>query len=84
MTNNIKGSEKVTVGTAATAVKTAYRAFILENTGAADVYFNVGTATTDAMCVKAGTVFPFVLTADVLSVIGAAAGEIRLLYVLEA
>jgi len=84
MINNILGSEKVTVGTAATSMKTAYRAFVLENTGAADVFFDIGTATTDAMCLKAGTVFPFVLTANVLSVIGAAAGEIRLLYVLGA
>lgn len=79
----ILGSEKAAVGTAAADIKTAYRGFILENSGSTDVFFDIaGKASTDSMCLKAGTVFPFALTADVISVIGAAAGEIKLLYVL--
>ena len=78
---NIQGGEKVTAGTAAKTVKTAYQAFILENNSANDIYFGLGTATTDSMCVKAGTMFPFVLTAEELSVISTADSDLRILYV---
>ena len=85
----MKETRKITVGTAAVSVETAYRSFLMVNTGASPVYFREagedGAAVTEenGFVLPAGAVTPLPLCAKTLSLTAAADTDVRLLFVRE-
>ena len=87
MIHPIIGEEKVSLGAnVATEVAMNCRSFLIKNSGSTTVYFREaqdGTAVTadTGFALAAGETCPVALCAHTLSLIAAAEGEVRLLYI---